>query len=356
MFIWIQVLRGLAAAMVVCHHYVASQAEKMAGVSPWLVEFGGSGVDIFFVISGFIMMITQSDSAKDFSAKRFLVRRLIRIAPLYWALTALAFIVAYFASASVNTHISFHKFFMSMWFLPYSESHLLMNLDASKAYVIPMAWTLTFEWFFYLIFALSLALGLRSFARLQFMAFCFACCVVAGLVYQPSALLLQVATSPLVFEFLLGCLVAEIYMRGIRLNGIQAFILALMSIAVLVNMVHHSVTTRIMFWGFAAFVLVMAAALFEGKKMDMVAFRPFARLGDISYSLYLSHFFTLALFVRMQADLNPLQNGFGVPAILVFILINLTVAELCYRFIEEPAKGFFAKRRVESVRSKQSPP
>jgi exopolysaccharide production protein ExoZ len=349
MFIWIQVLRGLAAAMVVCHHYVASQAEAGASVSHWLLNFGGAGVDIFFVISGFIMMITQSDSARNYSAKKFLIRRLARIAPLYWVLTAAAFALVVLAASSVNTQISAQKFLMSMLFLPYSETAISMSMSAHTAYVIPMAWTLTFEWYFYLVFATSLALGLKPVARLPFIALCFSSAVIAGAVFQPDLLILQVLTSPLVFEFLLGSVVAIMYLRGYRLSGMQAAVLAAGSLAILANLLHAEPMTRTLIWGLAAFMLISAATLYDGRKRQVAAIIPFARLGDISYSLYLSHFFSLALFVRIQKHFAFVGEGFGWLTILIFIVLTLCVAELCYRFIEEPARDFFSRRRHKAL-------
>jgi peptidoglycan/LPS O-acetylase OafA/YrhL len=73
--------------------------------------------------------------------------------------------------------------------------------------------------------------------------------------------------------------------------------------------------------------------------------RPLVRLGDISYSLYLSHFFTLALFVRAQEHLPVLGDGFSVVSVLAFLLLAWNVSALCYRFIEEPARVFFAQRK-----------
>lgn len=356
MFIGIQILRGLAAAMVVCHHYLASQVERGAEVGQWALEFGGSGVDIFFVISGFIMMITQSDLAGkgwQYSAKQFLARRLVRIAPLYWVLTALAFGLASLAGAAVNTQIGLEKFLMSMLFLPYSEQAISMSADAHTAYVIPMAWTLTFEWFFYLVFATALAFGLHSYARLRFIATVFVALVVIGLLAQPQAPVLQVMTSPLLFEFLLGCGVAVIYMKGLRLKTEFAVLLAVIGVAVLVNQMHGSAFERTAIWGLAAFALISAAALGEREIRPTFAIRPFARLGDISYSLYLAHFFTLALFVRIQDRVPVLNDSFGVPAIVAFALLNILVAELCYRFIEDPARKFFARADFAWLGSKR---
>lgn len=346
MFIWIQVLRGVAAAMVVCHHYVAAQAERGAVAGQRLLQFGGAGADIFFVISGFIMMITQSAPAGHFSAQTFLWRRLVRIAPLYWILTAAAFGLAFLASGAVNAEYSATKFILSMLFMPYSENPIDMSAQAYLAYVLPIAWTLTFEWLFYLVFAMALALGLQSVARLGFIAFCFSASVIAGIVFSPSSPVLQMMTSPLLFEFLLGCVVAVLYQEQARLSGVQTMLLALAAMTALSNIVHDSDATRVLVWGSASFALVAAAALNGKAKMAPSAMiRPLVRLGDISYSLYLSHFFTLALFVRVQEHLPVLGDGFSVVSVLAFFLLAWNVSALCYRFIEEPARVFFAQRK-----------
>lgn len=344
MFIWIQVLRGLAAAMVVCHHYVAAQAEQGVNAGRWLMEFGGSGVDIFFVISGFIMTITQSGEPRLCTARRFLLRRMLRIAPLYWGLTAAAFGLAVVAADSVHADFSTEKFLMSMLFLPCCDGSIDMAAQGYQAYVIPMAWTLTYEWLFYLVFALALALRLGPVARLGFIASCFAAGVLAGMLLRPSMPLLQVLSNPLLFEFLLGCAVAVLYQQGFRLQAWQALPLALAAMPVLANLGHDSAASRILLWGAAAFALVAAAALTSGARAKPgLLLRPFARLGDISYSLYLSHFFTLALFVRLQQHLPPLLDGYGVLAILLFALLAWQVAALCYRFLEQPPREFLAR-------------
>lgn len=351
-FVGIQMLRGLAASMVVVHHYVASQAERGVDLGRWWHEFGGSGVDIFFVISGFIMMITQSDASgqRAYSARTFLVRRLLRIAPLYWVLTALAFGLASLAGAAVNTQIPLEKFLLSMLFLPYSAEPISMSDTAHLAYVIPMAWTLTFEWLFYLVFAAALALGLQAWARLRFIAVTFVALVAAGMLARPEAPLLQVITSPLLFEFLLGCAVAVMYRRGWRLPVWLALPLALAAVGVLVNQWHGNVFARTAVWGMASFGLIAAAALLRHEMALSAVTRPFARLGDISYSLYLSHFFTLALFVRLQDRLPWLDASYGLLTVAAFVLLNLFGAELCYRFIENPARRFFARADLAWLR------
>jgi exopolysaccharide production protein ExoZ len=354
-FVGIQMLRGLAASMVVVHHYVASQAERGAELGRWWHEFGGSGVDIFFVISGFIMMITQSDPSgqRNYSAKKFLTRRLLRIAPLYWVLTALAFGMASLAGAAVNTQIPFDKFVMSMLFLPYSPGPISMSDTAHLAYVIPMAWTLTFEWFFYLVFAAALAFGLQAFAQLRFIAATFIALIAAGILARPETPILQVVTSPLLIEFLLGCLVATMYRKGVRMPAWIALPVALVAVGILTNQLHGNVFERTAIWGLASFALISAASLNRREIALSLVTRPFARLGDISYSLYLSHFFTLALFVRIQDRVPLLAESFGWLTLAAFVLLNLFGAEMCYRFIENPARRFFARADFGWLRPKR---
>jgi exopolysaccharide production protein ExoZ len=343
-FILLQILRGVAAAMVVSHHYVASQVEREHEVRQWVEDMGGSGVDIFFVISGFIMMITQSDPAKAVSAKDFLWRRLVRIAPLYWALTVLAFLLALLAGNAVNSDFSLQKALASMLFLPFG-SGIDMETNAHTAYVIPMSWTLTYEWYFYLVFAVTLAFGLQPLARLGVMAIWFAASVAIGLLLQPASLILQMASNPIVFEFLLGCLIAILYRKGYRLSGLQASVLAIIAAVLLGNIFHQSAFERILLWGIPAFMLIAAASLYQAGRLDFAVLSPLVRLGDISYSLYLSHFFCLALFVRLQDRLPYLDKGFSPLSLALFMLLVLLVAEICYRCIEEPARKYFGRRR-----------
>ena len=345
MFVWIQVLRGLAASLVVLHHYFASQIERGAVVGHWLENLGGSGVDIFFVISGFIMMMTTSNMDKDPSAGSFLWRRLVRIVPLYWALTIIAFAMVLAAGSSVNTVVTPEKFVMSMLFLPYHEGAIDMAMLAHKAYVIPMAWTLTYEWYFYLVFAITLAIGLRPAGRLMFMTAWFAVTVGIGLLLQPASLIAQVVIHPMVFEFLLGCLIAILYNKGYRIGGWPALIMAGAAMFVLSNIFHHTEYGRTLYWGLAAFVLIIAATLYRGSQENAGAIRPFAWLGDISYSLYLSHFFTLALFVRLQRRFDVISDSFGPLTLVAFLSLVVVVAAGCYYVIEEPARKFFARRR-----------
>ena len=154
---------------------------------------------------------------------------------------------------------------------------------------------------------------------------------------------MQVVTSPLLIEFLFGCLVATLYRKGMRLPAWLALPIALAAVGMLTNQLHGNVYERTAIWGLASFALISAASLNRREIMLSLLTRPFARLGDISYSLYLSHFLTLALFVRIQDRVPPLTESFGWLTLMAFVLLNLIGAEMCYRFIENPARRFFAR-------------
>jgi len=355
MFVWVQVLRGIAASMVVCFHYVSLQQGRGAEVSSWLSRFGNSGVDIFFVISGFIMMITQVET-RGGAARTFLLRRFARIAPLYWVLTIVAFALAtLFAQSSKTAQLGVDTLVNSLLFLP-SPSDDAANWQG--LYVLPMAWTLSYEWFFYVVFAISLALGLASFGRVLFLAGWFFLSVILGLLLEPSSPTLRVLTGDLSLEFLLGCVVALLHAKGVRLRPRTAIVIALAASFVLSNSPPAFPHARPLVWGAAAFALVAAAALTEQSGIDKSwVVRPLARLGDISYSLYLSHWFAVALFRKVQARVDVLGEGFGVPAILAFVALTLAIAEGSYRVIEEPARRLAARvRKQRSMRPSPQPP
>ena len=341
MFIWVQVLRGIAALMVVCHHYIGAQIERGMVIDEWLVAFGASGTDIFFVISGFIMMYTQSVAKRSFEFSQFMLKRLIRIAPVYWILTTFAFAISIFGLTHAKFGIA--NYVYSMLFLPYSSSHLSMASSAYQAYVIPMSWTLTFEWYFYLVFALAMSLLVNIRYKISLIFIIFLMSISAGHFLQPQPLLLQIMTSPLLMEFLLGTIVAALYLNEVRFNKFLLLIIAIVSMGVLSNILHDSIYSRILIWGTSSFLLVCSATLFIQKKDIAAWIKPLAWLGDVSYSLYLSHFFTVAIFVRLQGKMALLQDGLSVATIALFLSINFVVAWLCYIGIENPSRHYLTK-------------
>ena len=151
----LQILRGIAAVGVVFYH--------TAFLLPGNVHTDFSGVSIFFVISGFIMCFITRQSAED-----FLPKRIIRIVPMYWLCT-IAFVV-------IN-HRLFKLFKPSTWTtdttLAIDIPQSLLFLPSEKAPLLGVGWTLNFEIYFYLVFAVALWIN-RRFAPLIAAAFIYA--------------------------------------------------------------------------------------------------------------------------------------------------------------------------------------
>src|SRR6185437_14170487 len=131
----IQALRAIAALLVVFVHLAVPVAAL--GVAP----FGAGGVDLFFVISGFIMVYTTV--GRPISGAEFLGRRIVRIVPLYWLLTLAVFGIALIAPTLLQfTTASWGQLLKSLFFIPFAKA----NGDVQP--VLFLGWTLNYEMFF----------------------------------------------------------------------------------------------------------------------------------------------------------------------------------------------------------------
>src|SRR5215475_10218712 len=141
MYLNLHLLRALAALAVVYYH---TTSEAGLNLSP---AIGSHAVDVFFVISGFIIARSAAGSSK-----RFLLRRIIRIAPLYWIATLVVFGLALSRPQILhNTRADYRQLLCSLLFIPY---------DTPQAGTLPtliLGWSLNYEMYFYLVFAIALA-------------------------------------------------------------------------------------------------------------------------------------------------------------------------------------------------------
>src|SRR4051812_7640375 len=141
----LQVLRALAAGLVVYQHAFANWAEKGIGqgAAPLIDHLGEFGVKLFFVISGFIIVHTASQLPQGWdSAKTFWRRRIRRIVPLYWIVTTV-----YLAkNLLVGQSYSPHEILGSYFFIPY------VNPQGLVQPILGLGWSLDFEMFFYMLF------------------------------------------------------------------------------------------------------------------------------------------------------------------------------------------------------------
>ena len=337
----IQALRGFAASIVVIHH--ATQQWSLYTVGKGLSLFwanGAAGVDIFFVISGFVMaMSTIGREHKTHPALNFLGRRLIRVVPLYWVIT---FIFLFklellrrfpgFQNGPRLVEAPFGYILSSLLFIPYRNS-----LDTIAPLVVT-GWTLTYEMFFYLLFAGALALRVGVARALTPVLITLA---AVGLFYKESWPTLTVLASPLLMEFLAGLLLGHVMIKGYRLNATASLVLGILALPALLLFVSpwDMANIRFLEWGIPAFLLVLAAAMTE-ERLGRFWPRWVLLLGDASYSLYLSHLLVMALLIKIFIrshiwSVGVVRRQDEILTALACLIVSTLVAIPLYLLIEK---------------------
>lgn len=320
----IQVLRGVAAVMVVLFHVLGFQ-------------IGSSGVDIFFVISGFIMFHTNRNVfGLTGAAILFFKRRILRIAPLYWLCTAFAF----WPGVEPKTLVA------SVLFVP-------VRSDGGSIHtVLASGWTLNFEMFFYIVFAAGLMLP-RKYG-LPAIVVTLSALILLGLATKPTKAAFIYWTNPLILEFVFGLAIAYVYELGKTLSpkmGMGVFGLGVLILAIF-SLSHHPTPDRVyagylaLGWGLPAALIVAGAALSDRGALATARWRIPRLLGDASYSIYLTHLlvFYALNFVAFHA-LNFHVPHLGIPIVLAALLVGICV----HFYVERPIGRILSSRFSTSL-------
>ena len=278
----LQVLRAVAAISVVVNHAVSEASSRDVIKTDIDFDFGGFGVDIFFVISGFIMVYSNVGAfGRTSSVSSFLIRRIIRIVPLYWLVSTIFLVTL--QAVREDPGLSLHYIIASYLFIPFPEPQ-----DGADFPFYFLGWTLEFEMFFYLFFSVSL-MWRRSVGVASLCGFMVAYMTLGSVVHFPPPFDYWVSSQLL--EFVAGCLLAEAYLRGLRFGARTCRSLTLGAIlAVFVTWYYLGgwPDGRGVVWGLPAMALVGAATLRPARAAYRVE-AILARIGDASYSLYLVH-------------------------------------------------------------------
>lgn len=282
MLISVQALRALAAWIVVFHHFMQVFFDFKAdnGIETLLATRGQVGVDIFFVISGFVIYVSTRN--KHLSPPQFLLHRAARIVPAYWLYTAITAAVIYFASDVMPEYgLSLKGLILSILFIPTEN-------PAGYGYypILPVGWTLNFEMLFYVVFAASLAL--KRGWRLRGVVLGI---VMINTLFAHQPFISNFYTDPIILEFLLGLGIGAVHFRhGIPAGRWWPPGLALASAAALLCVSDPAGLTRFLAWGVPSALLVIAFIAMESRIGDNRAVKA---MGDWSYSTYLLHVIVL---------------------------------------------------------------
>lgn len=318
----IQLLRGIAALSVVYVHVLATP------------NFGLFGVDIFFVISGFVMALVTSKST---SPAPFLLNRIIRIVPLYWLLTSCLLIVIVFAPNLLSsTTLNVSNYLKSLFFIPYfKESHLIQPF-------LFVGWTLNYEMLFYLCITLGLVLSTRHYLKIAIGVLCLT--YIAFGILSNSPLLNGFFGNLKVFEFILGLFAFKIYRAGYlnKIPHVAALLLSAICLLIMIFAEVEQVKIDSFFTcGIPSFFLLLAAISLEPLMHGPVVKTIATFVGDTSYAIYLSHAFIVEFLrkvVMKHSDVLQLHMG-------VMIFISLTASIVAgyalHRLVDQPLQSYF---------------
>jgi len=313
-----QILRFIAAAMVLIHHLLLElQSPRLAAplVDPTRVEWS-IGVDVFFMVSGFILyFLTRDHFAERGYPGQFLLRRFVRVVPLYWLFTSLM-ILSILAAGGMVSHGDLNpgRVASSYLFWPWPRA------DGAIFPLLGLGWTLNYEVLFYLSYALALGLPRRWGLVGLFGAFALA--AVVGRFAPRGWVAVRFWSDPMILEFPLGILLARLHLAGARPPTWARLTLVAAGLGLSSALSRLGIVDPGMrlIWGGAP-ALLIAAGVMLGAEPD-----PGARLtralvlgGGASYALYLTHMFSLRLLTALWARL-----GFGAP--LAYLGVGLALA------------------------------
>lgn len=312
MLLNVQMLRAIAAFLVVFVHL--ERLAAMAGLAPGAMFFGNCGVDLFFVISGMIMVMTTAGGRQ--TPASFLRNRLTRIAPLYWTVTLAVFAVALLAPALMGTTTADPvQLAKSLAFIPFQRASGEMHPT------VFVGWTLNYEMAFYVLFAAGMLLPGR-YLGLAATGAMLTAVVVAGQLHPPANPVLQFYAQPLVLEFAggmaLGALLPRLSVTGAwrwpaMILGLAAFVLMIADAWIAPH------ADRSLIFGVPAVVIVASAVIVE--RTGLRAGQGWLQLlGAASYAVYLTHFFCTQAVVmalgRLHAGPELAWAGFPVAFVL----------------------------------------
>ncbi len=331
----IQALRGVAAILVTLFH-AASHFDNAEAT----FRVGNAGVDIFFIISGFVMW--SATARRPMTPETFLRHRFVRLVPLYTVFT-LALLAAWALMTSAFPHMrppTLQHVLLSLAFIPHVDP------DGHIFPLLAQGWTLNFEMFFYLLFALALTLPRRG--RLAILAVALLALPLLGLALSPA--LIHDAPplgllSPLLVEFLGGIIVAQAMQSGWRPGAVwcwASIAAGALALALLPNPAASDDAARLLLFGGPALLIVAGAVGAEKAGENFGVGRAPLLLGAASYSLYLSHTFTLSIMGKIWPHAPSAPWLYTITATAASVGVGVAV----YLLLERPLLQFMRKRRA----------
>ena len=325
----LQGLRGVAVVGVVLFHMMSVEAKYSGGdiLLPSFLDFFQLGVDLFFIISGFVMVIVSRGRFQNaVQSQRFLFNRLSRIYPTYWLYFFLTLAVYLVQPGMVNS--------------THGSSNLLLSfllLPNDKVLLVMVAWSLVFELWFYLVFTFLMMLRERWLPLLLAAWALILLVFNAGWDWRDYSSALKIMLHPYALEFIIGAALALLFYSRHSARIPTKLVLGILALIVLPGIAligwqrlyESEGVLRMLALGVVFGGLVFGLALLERRGLiRMPTF--WVAVGDMSYTLYLSHLLVLGVIGRLWQWLGAwpesLLDNLG------FVILMLS-AVLCYGWV-----------------------
>ncbi|HAO1513936.1 TPA: acyltransferase family protein [Escherichia coli] len=343
MVLSIHYLRGVAALFVVLFHLrsIIAGAYAQENLGDILFDYGYFGVDLFFMISGFVIVFsTQNDS----SIKSFAIKRFFRIYPIY----LIAILISYALSINSYTTSDLYK---SLFFIQYDYSSIAPFYGYS---MVSAAWTLSYEVVFYFIFTISMLIShkFRAFVCSVFILTLF---VINNFIFNnsgdysayasinitgPLESIVKITSSQMMIEFVIGMLMCNVFLfikNNITIK--RNFISPLQILALLLSIIMiisppeygHGIDKV----GIGCFILILSFLSIEITN-GMRTYRILMFFANISYSLYLSHLVVYNALNKYMYSIPYISNMHGFSKMSLLLILFITIAWVIHMLIEAP--------------------
>ncbi|MGK0737007.1 acyltransferase family protein [Yokenella regensburgei] len=341
----IQMLRAIAALMVVCFHFSIPLMLAQPSLLNTFFSHGWAGVDMFFVISGFIAAYTVKISDAGFDpARTYFIKRIIRIIPLYYLITILSI---------GHTPATFYEAFKSMLFIPIGGEGVDSYGPGYGGARVGQGWTLNYEIFFYLVVSASFFFGKYKWPFVT--TIMLALIIIPPVIFQPPEgwgfqgfrfymPYFSMMTNPIISEFLMGAFVFFIFTKmDSHINPLW-----ILAIPCMIGMFVYNLYSpflyqaRFLTWGLPSALLVLCLLKIE-KCQLMPDIKALTFIGNISFSIYLIHDGANSLIrkiIKIIAGPHIFDNlQTRCLSFVIALIVTLLISKLTYEFIEKK-QGF----------------
>lgn len=341
----IQILRALAALSVVLFHYgsdLASESLSMA-IPAHFFDWGHIGVDLFFVISGFIMVHSTKNKPEGVQAcLRFIINRLVRILPTYYIILLFAFLTGG-AMSTFHYPEKVANLLSAITFTPYLTNTAPLYIDMGGLYNV--RWTLNYELYFYLAFGLCMLFNKRwlvlslwfiapVFISYQF----FGSITLSAYGYNYNNAISQFLTNPLILEFGLGVVAGHLYFALKDKVKFKTPILSVVLFILTAILISHGILGGKNVLSALAFSILILSFSLQNDLIMKYTPRFLITLGNVSFSWYLIHKPIGDLIVKKVEKVSPAVFH-TLPGLISLIIISIIFAVLSHRFIETKLTG-----------------